>query len=272
MAALIDDDLILFGGKGDWETDPMFTPDPAGYDSVKATLCFKGSGLELNALYALGAQNAPGGYSAKPLFYTGPKVTDARFGYQIAEMEWKGMAADPWTSPPAQFVNGSAYVRSMNITMSTVESQWPREANGNTLYLPPPYAPPTTVAGKPGLRIFTALAPNGSLLTTAELPWRVRLIGRAWAVSLSGIIAGPRAAIIRPPRCIVANPVATGSPGVQQVNWLATNDPLVSWSDETQATDGWVCRNYEIAGELPLGPITLARWTANYEWVLRYGP
>lgn len=271
MPALIDDDLTLFGGKGDWETDPQLAVDPQGFDSVKATLCFKGTGLELFNLFALGQQNCPG-FGSKPLYYCGPRVIEARFGYQVAELEWKGMAASPWSDAPAVVTSGvGVYVRSVNITMTTNESQWPREANGNTLYLGPPYAPSTPFGGSPGLRTFTALAPNGNTIITAQLPWRILLIGRAWAVTMSGIIAGPRSNIIKPPRCIVTDPSIT-SGGQQQINWLNTGDPLVTWAEETQGQDGWVCRNYETSSEMPLGNITLARWTAHYQWVDRYGP
>jgi hypothetical protein len=267
MPALIDYDLDLFGGKGDWETDPVLTPDAAGFDSVRATLCFRGTGPELYNLFPLGSLSCPD-YAGKKLYYTGPRVLEARFGFQIAELEWKGMAQDPWNDAPVQALSASAFVRTLNITMTTQESLWPREANGNTLYLGPPYAPPTTVPGKPGLRIFTALTPGGPVITTAELPWRVRLIGRAWAVSMTGIIAGPRSVIIKPPKCMVTAPTTGGT----EMNWQATGDPLVTWADETAGQNGWVCRNYELSSETPLGSITLSRWSAQYEWVQRYGP
>jgi hypothetical protein len=88
---------------------------------------------------------------------------------------------------------------------------------------------------------------------------------------MSGIIAGPRAVIIRPPKCMLTNPsVASG--GQQQINWLNTGDPLVTWAEETNGQDGWVCRNYDLNSEMPLGAITLSRWNATYQWVPRYGP
>ena len=34
MPALIDDDLTLFGGRADWETDPQLTPDATGVKRV----------------------------------------------------------------------------------------------------------------------------------------------------------------------------------------------------------------------------------------------
>ena len=90
-------------------------------------------------------------------------------------------------------------------------------------------------------------------------------------MTMGGIIAGPGSNITRPPRCIVADPTLT-SGGQQQINWLSTGDPLVTWAEETQGQDGWVCPNYETSSEMPLGNITLARWTAHYQWVDRYGP
>ena len=32
MPALIDDDLTLFGGRADWETNPVLSPDASGFD------------------------------------------------------------------------------------------------------------------------------------------------------------------------------------------------------------------------------------------------
>ena len=272
MPALIDDDLTLFSGRGDWETNPQLTPDPSGFDRVKATLCYRGTALELHNLLALGSQSCPD-FAGRPLYYTGPKVQEARFGYQIAELEWAGMAESPWTAPPVQFLGSNAYVRSINITMTTEESLWPRDSNGNTLYLGNPYAPTAPVGGEVGLRTFTALGPGGGTIITAQLPWRIRLIGRAWAVKMSGIIAGPRTEIIKPPKCTVQDPavVSTGG-GLTVINWLNTGDPLVTYSDDAQASDGWVCRNYDTSQEQPLGSIVLARWQADYQWVERYGP
>lgn len=269
MPAIIDDDLTLFSALGDWETDPILSVDPAGFDSVKATICYRGTALELFDLYALGKKNCPE-MSSKALYYCGPRVIEARFGYQIAELEWKGFASDPWTNSPVAQLLPEAYVRSVNLTMTTDESQWPREVNGNTLYLESPYAPGASVGGANGLREFSAISPAGAAITTGYLPWRVRLIGRAWSVAITGIIAGKRSGIIKPPKCIVPNPVLT-SGGQLLINWLNTGDPTVTWADETQGQDGWVCRNYDLSSELALGDVTLARWTANYQWVPRYG-
>lgn len=272
MPALIDDDLTLYGNTADWETDPELTLDPAGFDSVKATICFRGTATELAELIPLGSQSAPDIGSSLPLFYTGPRVQEARFGYQIADLEWKGLATDPWSNPPVNFLDASAYVRGLNVTMTTDESEWPREVNDNTLYLGAPYAPPASVGGAPGLRTFTAVNAAGAAIVTGYLPWRVRIIGRAWAVSMSGIIAGPRSIVVRPPKCTI--PKATlVSGGLQFNDWLATGDPLVTWADETNGQDGWVCRNYQLTNEQYLGPSKiLSRWTADFQWVPRYGP
>jgi hypothetical protein len=271
MPALIDDDLVLFGGKGDWETDPQLTIDPAGFDSVKAVLCYRGTAAQLLSVYDLGTKNAPG-FTDKPLYYTGPRVLESRFGYQIAELTWMGFASDPWNAPSVQGLVDGSFVRSMNITMTTEESLWPREGHdGNTIFLGGPYAPPASFGATRGLRTFTAMAPNGNTIVTAQLPWRIRLIGRAWTVSMTGISAGERTVIVRPPRCTVPNPNTT-SGGQTAINWLDTGDPLVSWSDETGGVSGWVCRNYDLTSELPLGSKILARWSAHYQWVERYGP
>lgn len=270
MPALIDDDLTLFGGRADWETNPVLSPDASGFDRVSAVLCFRGTGLELHNLLALGSQSCPD-FTGRPLFYTGPKVMEARFGYQIAELTWAGMAEAPWTTAPVMFLGTNAYVRSINITMTTEESLWPRDVNGNTLYLGSPYAPPASVGGAPGLRTFTALAPGGGTIITAQLPWRIRLIGRAWSIKMAGIIAGPRTAIIKPPKCTVPDPTVAGG-GLSEINWLSTGDPLVTWSGDAGASDGWVCRNYDTSQEQPLGSIVLARWEAYFQWVERYGP
>jgi hypothetical protein len=267
MPALIDDDLTLFSGKADWESYPVLTPDPSGFDSVTAVLCFRGTGQQLSDLLPRGGLSCPD-FAGKPLFYKGPRVTEAKFGYQIAELTWLGMAEDPWSTPPVSFLGANAYVRSINISMTTEESLWPRDAAGNSLYLGAPYAPTTN-----GLRTFTAIGPDGSTIVTGQLPWRVRLIGRAWTVRMSGIIAGPRAVIVKPPKCMVPNPALTdASAGLSQINWLATGDPLVTWSADAGSADGWVCRNYDTSQETPIGSVFLARWEAVYQWVERYGP
>lgn len=275
MPALIDEDLTLFGGKADWETDPVLTPDPTGFDVVKATLCFRGNGMQLYNLLALGSRTCPD-YAGRALYYTGPRVMEARFGYQIAELEWKGMVQDPWsTAPvPAWFLGANTFVRTVNIIMTTEESLWPRQdALGNQIYLKAPYAPGATVGGVDGLRTFTAISPAGATIVTGHLPWRVRLIGRAWAVKMTGITAGPRSVIVKPPKCNVADPsIMDPASGLTAINWLATGDPLVSYSEDALANSGWVCRNYDTSQEQPLGNITLARWTADYQWVERYGP
>lgn len=274
MPALIDDDLVLFGGRADWETDPILTPDPSGFDRVKATLCFRGTGTELFSLLAIGSKTCPD-YTGKPLYYTGPRVIEARFGYQIAEMEWAGMVADKWSIAPVQYLNTDAYVRSVNIAMTTNEQMFPREVLGNTLYLTNPYAPTAPVGHPAGLRTITAsyVDPSGVVqnAVTAVLPWRIRLIGRSWAVRMSGIIAGPRSSVIKPPRCTLPDPTINDS-SYSSFKWLSMGDPLVTWSEDAGAADGWVCRNYDTTDEMPLGTILLARWTAMFEWVERYGP
>lgn len=274
MPALIDDDLTLFGGRADWETEPAVSLDPAGYDTVKATLCYRGSASGLMGLLALGSQSCPD-FPGLPLFYTGPRVLEARFGYQIAELTWAGIAQVPWTSAPvlATSLGTNSFVRTVNITMTTEESLWPRETTqGGTLRLGSPYAPTTN-----GLRTFTVIIPNASggtsTIITQELPWRIRLIGRAWSVKMSGIVAGARSAIIKPPKCMIPDPtIMGGGTGLTKINWLSTGDPLVSYSEDAGASDGWVCRNYDTSQEQPLGGITLAKWTADYQWVERYGP
>ena len=272
MPALIDYDLTSSGGGGfyDWETDPLLVTDPTGFDSARATICFKGTALELNSLLALGGRSCPG-LTSKHLYFTGPRITEARFGFQIAEMEWKGFVSEPWTNPPVSQLLDGAYVRSVNITMTTTESQWPRQLNGNDVYLKSPYAPGASVGGGDGLRTFTAISPAGGVIVTGQLPWRVNLVGRAWAVTVGGIIAGPRNVIIKPPRCIVPSPVLT-SGGQQQINWLNTGDPTVTWAEETAGQDGWICRNYDLSSEQTLGDKVLSKWTAHYQWVPRYGP
>lgn len=266
MPALIDDDLTLFGGKADWETYPVLTPDPSGFDTVTARLLFRGTGTQLNALLPRGGLSCPD-YSGLPLYYKGPRVTEAMFGFQVAELSWVGMAENPWTTPPVAFLGAQAYVRSVNITMTAEPSLWPRDAAGNTLYLGAPYAPTAN-----GLRTFTAIAPNGSSIITGQLPWRVQLIGRAWGVKMSGIIAAPRGTIIKPPKCTVPDPTITdAAAGVSQINWLATGDPLVTWSADAGASDGWVCTNYDTTAEMPLGGLMLSRWEGVWKWTERYG-
>ena len=52
MPALIDYDLPFAGGGGifDWETDAMVTRDPAGFDTARATICFKGRVLRAQTI------------------------------------------------------------------------------------------------------------------------------------------------------------------------------------------------------------------------------
>jgi hypothetical protein len=46
-------------------------------------------------------------FAGKPLYYKGPRVTEARFGYQIAELTWLGMAEEPWSTPPVTFLGAN---------------------------------------------------------------------------------------------------------------------------------------------------------------------
>lgn len=274
MPALCDDDLTLFGGRGDWETDPLLTLDPGGFDRVSATLCYRGTPAELHSLFALGGKTCPS-YAGRPLYFSGAQVKESMAGYQVAELTWAGMASLPWQNSLVNLLSDNVFLRSLHLTMTTEENLFPREVNGNTLYLKSPYAPPPSVGGGDGLRTFTAISPAGAVITTGQLPWRVRLIGRAWNLKMSGIIAGPRSSIIKPPLCNIQDPAATSistAPGATAINWLSTGDPLVTYSADKGANDGWVCRNYETSQEQPLGDIVLAKWEAYYEWVERYGP
>lgn len=264
MPALIDDDLTLFGGRADWETDPHVMVDPLGFDSVKQTLCFRGTNAELMNLIPIGSQSCPG-FSGKPMFFIGPRVTEARFGYLIAVMEWRGMLEDRWSAAPIGTIgfNSSLYVRSASMTVSTREDHWPKEVNGQTVYLKAPYAPDD------GLRTFGVSAGAGTVIPTAQVPYRTRMIGRVRGMKLSGIIAGPRSVLERPP--VMA---AAIDPDPGGFNWATFPDSLVTWAEEFTggAQSAWVCRDYQTSMDTPLGDRVLSRWDASYELVKRFGP
>lgn len=262
MPALIDYDLSLYSGKADWETDPVLTLDPQGFDTVTRVLCFKGTPKELTALIDIGSQTCPD-YADKPMLFMGPRVLENRFGFVSAEMTWKGMTAAPMALPAGAVAintNSSLYIRSLNMSMGTSESHWPREVGGTQFYITNP-----KYTDDNGLIEMGFNAGGGLVIPGAVVPYRQRFILRNLSAVMSGIIAGPRAELQRPPLLKLALPAALT--GGADEDWSAFPDPLLTYSEDNGKANGWVCRGYDPVDELPLGDKILARFTARYEHV-----
>jgi hypothetical protein len=279
MSALIDDDLSLFNGRADWETDPIVLPDPMGFDTIKRTLCFRGTWRELTGISGLRtgdpANSAAAdldltgfGATTPPMYCLGPRVLENRFGFIVAEYEWKGML-EKWTPAGSSIfsTDASLHVRSINFNMASAESEWPRPVRtpggDGEVYLKGKYPPQTD-----GLMEFGISAGAGLWAVTGSIPYRVRVIGRVHGLSVSGILAGERSALMRPPRVLLSLPdVFSG--GQADINWSEFPDPLYTYSEDNGASDGWVCRSYTTDQDTPMGTRQLARFSAQYDYVKR---
>ena len=253
------------GGRWQYETDPRLTPNPRGFDEVSATICFRGTLTQLNALYDLGAQNAPGIGAGRDLYYTGPRVIESRFGYHIADLIWTGY------STPALNFNGLAVlpagvrVNSLDLNSSPEEAQFPQERDGITVILQPPYSPPGN-----GIRQVSTQATGANTLTLGWAPWRIRLLGRRYSYSVRGAYIATRNASFKPPALKLPNPY-TADPTA--INWQSLPDPLVTYAEGLPTGgDGWWCATHRTTSEFVLGDRKLQFWEAEYEWIRRYGP
>lgn len=252
---------------------PAAAVDPVGFDTASARVLFRGSMAQFLAKFPIGGTSGDAGLPGAPagsiMYCLGPQgEPEIKFGHIWGDIGWKGiLATRNLASIPVTSLNANDHVQSCSLAMTSQESMWPLQQDGATIYLPPPYAPPTPPGGTPGLRTRGVVI-NGLFVPVYQAPWRIRLIGRAYSASVRGITVGDRQAIIRPPKCNIPDPTIldTGT------NWQNLPDPLVTWSKDAGTSDGWVCRNYQRTSEYIMGAKILAFWNADYEWVERYGP
>lgn len=274
---LADDDLELFNGKADWETDPIVTPDPLGFDSIKRTLCFKGTWRQLLALSGLKAGDSASETAAglgsvlssspvlrPPMYCLPPRMVENRFGYIVAEFEWKGLL-EKWSPPGAAIFShdASLHVRAINFNMASSSTMWPRSVRNpdgeGQVYLKSPYAPDD------GLITFGVGAGAGLWVVTGSVPNRVEVIGRVHGLTVTGILAGERSVLRLPPRVLTGLP-PTFAGGQTDFNWSTFPDPLYTYSEDNGANDGWICRSYTTEQDNPMGSRQLARFTAVYDY------
>lgn len=255
---------------------PVPASEPSGFDSATGRVLFHGSMSQLYAKFPVGGPNVgssngalPDAPSGSTFYCLGPQGQPVQeFGHIWADIGWKGIISRPkLPSQDSNLITGLGegnYLLSVSQQMSTNETLWPQTRDGLTVFAGNPYAP------SPGYRNLGVISPSGAAFVTAIVPYRVRIIGRAYTVSIRGMTVGKRAVINRPPLCKLPNPHyvnGVGSPLLPDANFP---DPLYTYNDDTDAADGWVCRNYQRnGGEYPMGEKILAFWTADYEWVFR---
>ena len=253
------------GGRWDWETEPALLSNPRGFDFLTATICFRGTIAQLNNLYDLGQQNAPGFGASREMFYAGPTVKESRFGYLIADLQWAGYASQALSFNGVGLLSSGARVNSLNLQVTPEESMWPRELDGVTVILPAPYSPPGN-----GLRQVGTFATGGTTVVLSAAPWRVRLLGRRYLYSVRGAYLASRNQTFKPPTLNLPNPYI-GDP--TSINWQSMPDPLVTYAEGLPSGgDGWWCGNHNVMSEYTLGDRKLQMWEGEYEWVRRYGP
>ena len=247
-------------------SNPALALDPAGFDVAGAEVFFRGTETQFLAKFPIGGLAAATGYIAPSgsIFYClGPQGRPVRkHGHITAQIEWKGILSSPSAGMPVSGLTAGDHAKSVSLAMTTNETMWPQERDGNVIAAGTPYAP------NPPYRIFTLPGPGSLPITTGAMPYRVRLIGRTYSAGIRGITVGTRSAIMRAPRCTILDPtILDNAP-----NWQNFPDPLVTWSKETGTGDGWLCRNYQRSSEYTMGDKVLAFWTADYEWIERYSP
>jgi hypothetical protein len=253
------------GGRWDWETDPALQPNPRGFDQLTATICFRGTIAQLNNLYDLGEQNAPGFGSARNLFYAGPTVKESRFGYLIADLMWAGYASPPLSFTGIGLLASGVRVNSIDLQVASEESMWPQERDGVSVILAAPYAPPGN-----GIRRVNTFQTGGTTVVLTEAPWRVRLLGKRYSYSVRGSFLASRNQTFKPPTLSLPNPYI-GDPTA--INWQSLPDPLVTYAEGVPTGgDGWYCNSLRVMSEYTLGDRKLQMWEGEYEWVRRYGP
>jgi len=257
------------GGAARYLSNPAPTMDPAGFDTVSARVFFRGNMAALLAKYPIGATAGATGLTGLPsgsqVYCLGPQgQPEVSFGHIEADIAWKGIISTRTLS--GEFVDTLStgdQVLGVSLGMTTNETNWPQERDGVTIYAGAPYSP------APGYRTKAVIGPGGTLIPTAYLPYRVRIIGRSYTASVRGITIGDRTAVKFPPRCRIIDPFKT-DPYQDVDNRPDIPDPLYTYSSETGQADGWVCRNYQRnGGEYPMGEKVLAYWTAEYEFVRR---
>lgn len=275
MPAFIHTKLPNNGFEFIGDSYPVPSLDPSGFDSASAQVIYRpGTGLDpLGDLYRkfpIGGTTGAAAFPDKPtgsIFYCiGPQGQPRyRFGHVWAEIGWKGLVASRTLTDfgfGASGLNVNDHVQSVALQMSSAETLWPQERDGMTVYAPSPYAP------LPGYRVQGVIGPGGTLIPTAYLPYRVRIIDRAYTASIKGITVGLRKTISAPPRCPIGNPYQLDTTADIVPNTAI--DLLYTYSADNKASDGWVCRNYQrTGGEYPMGDKILAFWSADYEYVKR---
>lgn len=281
MAAIIRTRLTAGGSsRYRWQKDgfPVPTVDPSGFDSATGRLRFRGTVQDLYNAFPVGGSSGtaalPGAPSGSVFYCIGVQGTPrVEFGTVVAEIGWKGLAVQRnLASQPVSNLSNTDHVISSGLNMTTQEVTFPMERDGSQVYVKRPYCPQPRPGETEGLRTLGVVA-NGVVIPTALVPWRVRLIGRVYTASIRGITIGDRSIIVRAPKCTIPNPHLTDDIPARTFGWEDLPDPLVTWSDDTGDKSGWVCRNYQRpGGEYAMGSKILAFWSAEYEWVERYGP
>ncbi len=244
--------------------------DPSGFDTASARVFFRGGMSDFLAKFKLGALASASGYNAAPagsvLYCLGPQgQPEISYGHIEADIAWKGIVSPRGNVSGITSQNPNDTVLGMSQSLATTEVAFPLQRGNNTLLHPHP----AKIGTEKWVRMETVQGPLGGTIITALVPWRIRRIARTYAMSLKGISMGGRNDILHPP-------LINGNTPGGGVDWSVYPDPLITVAEGNSGTsaafaDGWVCRNYQRQSEYAVGDKVLAFWTADYEWIERYG-
>lgn len=260
-----------------WLTRPVIQPDSAGFDSAEGTLLWRGTQQSLFAAFPVGgtagAAALPDQPSGATMYCMGAKVM-SREGAEhlIASVSWRGISVAK-NAPGGQIIATAAAQQVLSIALSATgaEVTFPIQRDGAQIYAGVPYCPPPKPGESVGLRTVGVLATGASAVSTIKAPWRVRTLGRVWTARVRGITIGAQSSFLAPPKLLNLDPYKlTGAPAF---DWSKLPDPLVTWNEDTGDKDGWFCSNWQPpSNDVPIGSKVLAFWSADYEWIRRYGP
>lgn len=260
-----------------WLTRPVIQPDPAGFDSAEGTILWRGTQAQLFSAFPVGGTSGNAALPDKPagatMYCMGAKVI-SREGTEhwVASVSWRGLAVEK-NAPSGSVITTASSQRVLSIALSATGAQldFPIQRDGFQIFAKRPFCPPPKPGELEGLRTVSVLATSGSAASTVTSPWRVRVLGRVWTARVRGITIGAQSSFLAPPRLLTVDPYKlSASP---TFDWSQLPDPLVTWNEDTKEADGWFCMNWQPpSNEVPLGSKVLAFWSADYEWVRRYGP
>lgn len=264
--------------------NPGYAVDPAGFDTCTARILWRGTQADMVAYFSIGGTAAETGLAApagSTFYCIGPQgQAEEKFGHVWAEIAWKGVLKKRTQTDLITTLSTDDQVIGISRSITTREIQYPVQQGDYQILA----ANPAASSAERWMRPETVRAPSpddDTSIITRWVPWRIRYVGYVFAMSVKGITIGKKKTIQNPPIIAASAPPKYGAPMLNagsstlgSTDWKNTPDPTITLAAGILSAtgDGWLCRNYQRTSEYSLGENVLAFWTADYEWIERYGP